>query len=389
MKKKKILAFNDYYIPATDVGGPVTSISNAVKALSDDFDFYIEAYNHNFSDKKPFENIEVGKAYNVGDAVVYYHPDGYLDYNYSRMEVFIKMVDPDIMWFSGLLMPNKLHNAIKIGEKHNIPVVISPRGEASPDRMCIKGYKKYPYAFLMKLYGLYRKKNVYFHVTSNDEIEGLVKYFGIDEARITLVPNIGVVASPRDKNYKKEKDKLRIVFLSRIHEVKNLLFAIEIVKKLKCEAVFDIYGPIESKNYWQKCQYAIVNAPSNVKINYRGKVNPGAVGDVFRRYDCFLFPTINENYGHVIAESLANGCPVILSKGTTPWDDLDGIAGYVCDLRNVDQYVEVLEELSSFNDECYSNLSISTIDYYRLKSEDDCAVLGHRKMFDSIILLKD
>lgn len=30
---KRILAYNDYYIPAVKCGGPVTSIQNAVNAL--------------------------------------------------------------------------------------------------------------------------------------------------------------------------------------------------------------------------------------------------------------------------------------------------------------------------------------------------------------------
>ena len=33
-------------------------------------------------------------------------------------------------------------------------------------------------------------------------------------------------------------------------------------------------------------------------------------------YHFFVFPTLTENYGHVIAESLICNCPVILSKGT-------------------------------------------------------------------------
>lgn len=70
------------------------------------------------------------------------------------METFIREVKPDIMWFSGLLVPNKIHNAIRVGEKLGIPVVISPRGEASPDRMCLKGYKKYPYAAFVSILGI-------------------------------------------------------------------------------------------------------------------------------------------------------------------------------------------------------------------------------------------
>ena len=54
---KRILVFNDYYIPAVKCGGPVTSIRNAVMALSDEFEFYIEAANHDFGDNQPFLNI--------------------------------------------------------------------------------------------------------------------------------------------------------------------------------------------------------------------------------------------------------------------------------------------------------------------------------------------
>ena len=125
--KKKILIFNDYYIPAAKCGGPVTSIRNAVDALKEDFDFYIEAANHDFGDNTPFVGID-DKWYKVGPAWVRYHKDGELDFNYEEIERFINEVNPDLMWFSGLLVPNKIHNAIRVGEKKGIPVLISPRG---------------------------------------------------------------------------------------------------------------------------------------------------------------------------------------------------------------------------------------------------------------------
>jgi hypothetical protein len=39
-------------------------------------------------------------------------------------------------------------------------------------------------------------------------------------------------------------------------------------------------------------------------------------------YDLFLFPTLGENYGHVISEALASGCPVVISD-QTPWRNLE------------------------------------------------------------------
>lgn len=43
-----------------------------------------------------------------------------------------------------------------------------------------------------------------------------------------------------------------------------------------------------------------------------------SVCDAFAQYDAFLFPTLGENLGHVIAESLSAGCPVVCSR-STPW----------------------------------------------------------------------
>lgn len=384
---KRILAYNDYYIPAVKCGGPVTSIRNAVMALKDEFEFYIEAANHDFGDDTPFPGIG-DEWYDVGPAHVRYHRDGELDFNYKNTEEFIREVNPDIMWFSGLLVPNKIHNAIRVGEKLGIPVLISPRGEASPDRMCLKGYKKYPYAAFVSLLGIYKKKNVFFHATSDDEIIGLRKYFHIKKERIFEVPNIGVVATNRIAR-EKNVGEIRIMFISRIHEVKNLHFAIRAVNNLKSNVVFDIYGPIESEEYWKICEEEMNKAPTNVKINYCGKVNPNEVGEIYQKYDCFLFPTLNENYGHVIAEALANGCQIVLSKGTTPWDDLNMKAGFVCDLEKIEQFTDALERIANESNEDYMIALNNVYKYYSEKTSDDNAVVGHKEMFNSIIGLCD
>lgn len=381
---KKILVFNDYYLPSTKCGGPVTSITNAVNALKDEYEFFIEAANHDFGEKRPFQGIGE-EWYDVGYAHVRYHKDGELDFNYKKMDSFIKEVSPDLMWFSGLLVPNKIHNAIKIGEKLNIPIVISPRGEASPNRMKLKGYKKYPYALLVTLMGIYKKKNVYFHVTSDDEIEGLKKFFHINAEKITKVPNIGVMPISRNIEYQKKEGTVKAMFISRIHEVKNVDYAIKVFSKIKEQGEFDIYGPIESKEYWGKCKELIKKCPNNVKIQYCGSVEPSEVSDIYSKYDCFLFPTQNENYGHVIAEALANQCPVVLSKGTTPWDSINEEAGFVCDLYNDEAFVKALSKIAAMDTKEYKEFMKKTNTYYVDKIKESDAVLGHKKMFATII----
>ncbi len=380
--KSKILVFNGYYIPSKNCGGPVTSIQNAVNACFDEYDFYIVCYNHDFGDKTRYENI--GDGWNkVGNAYVQYVPDGFYDFNYKNIFNLLSEIKPDVIWFSGVLTPNNKLVTMRASRKLKIPVIFSPRGEVSADRVCIKGYKKRPYLFLLKLFAVYR--DAYFHVTSDDEKEGVIKFFNPKKDHIFFSSNIPYISNDRDDFREKVDGELKLIFFSRIHEVKNLKFAISILKNVKENIIFDIYGPIESKEYWQECTNLINTMPENIKINYKGIIDKENLSATIKIYHCFLFPTINENYGHVIAESLANNCPVILSKGTTPWDDLDKKAGYVCDLEKETDFVNAVEKLANMNENQYNELLSTTQQYYIDKTDSDDAINLHIKMFRTII----
>jgi glycosyltransferase involved in cell wall biosynthesis len=55
-------------------------------------------------------------------------------------------------------------------------------------------------------------------------------------------------------------------------------------------------------------------------VTYRGELPHKDVKTTFGSYELFYFPTLGENFGHVIAESLSSSCPV-LCLDTTPWTD--------------------------------------------------------------------
>jgi glycosyltransferase involved in cell wall biosynthesis len=54
-----------------------------------------------------------------------------------------------------------------------------------------------------------------------------------------------------------------------------------------------------------------------VQVKYRGELAPSEVRATFSNYDAFILPTLGENFGHVIAESLSASCPVVCSDKTT------------------------------------------------------------------------
>ena len=85
----------------------------------------------------------------------------------------------------------------------------------------------------------------------------------------------------------------------------------------------DIFGPVDSEPYWRCCQTAFAALPPNIRVNYRGSIPNERVIEALSSYDLMILPTLGENFGHVIYESFAAGCPVLVSD-QTPWRGLAG-----------------------------------------------------------------
>ena len=114
---------------------------------------------------------------------------------------------------------------------------------------------------------------------------------------------------------------MRVVGLSRISPVKDVVRFFQILSHLETEVEAVYFGPLEDADYWASCQPFIDALPSNVHFEYGGEIPPDEVPDMFASADIFLFPTRGENFGHVVAEALSVGCPV-LTTPTTIWTDL-------------------------------------------------------------------
>jgi glycosyltransferase involved in cell wall biosynthesis len=111
---------------------------------------------------------------------------------------------------------------------------------------------------------------------------------------------------------------LRIVFISRISPMKNLDGLLRLLATLSRPIRLDIYGPIEDRTYWASCEALIAKLPPHIRVSWKGELEPDAVSTVFGTYDLFAFPTLGENFGHVIFEALRAGTPVLISD-QTPW----------------------------------------------------------------------
>ena len=122
-----------------------------------------------------------------------------------------------------------------------------------------------------------------------------------------------------------------------------------------------------------------------MKIKYRGAIDPSISKEVYKNYDIFLLLTKSENYCYAIEESLLCGCPVLISKGTTPWDDVDHSAGIVVDLDDDDSIVNYLKLIGEMSNEDYCIFTEHISDYINTKINFDDLKKNYIKMFNNYI----
>jgi len=220
----------------------------------------------------------------------------------------------------------------------NSTKVISPKGELFPGALKVKNLKKQMWIYF---FNKFFKGKLIFHATSTEEKNIIEKY--IYPQRTIIAPDI--VAINMADNKPVDNIILKIVYISRIDPKKNLLFCVNILSKVKRQVVFNIYGNIGDKKYFEKCISSLKKLPPNINWKYYGQLNPSLVSSTFLQNDLFFFPTLGENFGYIILESLSSYCPVLLSKGLTIFDDLDKFKiGSNIDLAKHMDWVKFIED---------------------------------------------
>jgi len=381
--KNSIMVFAPYFTPSVNAGGPVKSISNILANLSEQFSFLIFTRDRDMGEGCHFDaNLKRNKWQIEQNARIYYVDGSAPSYYLISKEV--RLAAPEVIYlnsFFDYFYSIKLVILAALGLVGGCRILIAPRGELSIGALGLKKNKKRLYVLLSRWFRLYKKKNIYFHATDEIEVLDIQKNLDVSRNKIFISPNIPVM--PKDYSAREsEPNLLKVIFLSRITPKKNLHFALNVLSKVSCEIHFDIYGPKEDKSYWYSCKEIINLMPSNVKVRYCGKVALEDVHNIFSKYDLFFFPTLGENYGHVIVESLLVGTQVLISD-RTPWNEVKNMnLGYALPLVE-ERFIEALMFFSqqrSSNEDRKSRIKVANS-----LVEQELSVEKTRKMFINLV----
>jgi glycosyltransferase involved in cell wall biosynthesis len=408
----RVLIAASHYLPGYKAGGPIRSLANIVARLGSEFDFHIVARDRDLGDRVAYANIRPNEWQPVGAASVRYLPPSPIaPLNVLRA---IRDSQPSVLYFNSFfdtqfcLAPLAL---MRLARSACLPIIIAPRGQFAAGALRFKAAKKY--AYLRAFKSLRLTNHIIWQSTSEGECDDIRRAVGND-ARIVVAPNLtsfshcrideggwgssaanapghwGVAEPPpqapsRDhigvKNRSKQSGELNLVFFSRVSPKKNLSAAIQSLHGVSGKVTLDILGPVEDADYDRDCRRQAAALPPNIAVHWRGPVQPDRVAVTLSKYDALLLPTFGENFGHAIIESLAAGCPVVISD-RTPWRDLQtkGV-GWDLPLSAPQAFTQTLTMLCGMDERTISPLRAQASQFAASIGSATDHVEAHRQMF--------
>jgi glycosyltransferase involved in cell wall biosynthesis len=157
-----------------------------------------------------------------------------------------------------------------------------------------------------------------FHATADSERDD-IRRLGFAQP-VAVLPN-GIDIPERI--YLRSGTARTLLFVGRIHPKKGLPFLIKAWSTLERQYpdwLLDVVGRDELGHERQLQRQA--DELGCRRIRFHGPLYGEALVRAYQEADLYVLPTHSENFGMTVAEALANGTPVITTKGA-PWEGLE------------------------------------------------------------------
>lgn len=262
----------------------------------------------------------------------------------------LEAIKCDIVQFSSIFFPPTLPIII-IAITNKKAVIISPRGELYSPALNNKPIVK---EIWLRLIGLFQSK-IHFHATSLIEKELIEQRFP-NSASVTLMPNF--IELPIKKELKVLK---QILFIGRINPIKNIDILIKVMfhinkdssEKTKLIILGSARLEIE-KVYLTKLKQLVLDLNLENLVEFLGHIQGEEKQSILASSYALVLPSKSENFGNVVLEAMAQGTPVIASKGT-PWKLLEETkTGYWVEATEKSLTIALTEILAMKDAEYYS-----------------------------------
>jgi glycosyltransferase involved in cell wall biosynthesis len=215
--------------------------------------------------------------------------------------------------------------AASLARRAGVPYVVSPRGMLVPELIAQRGaWRKRAWLALFEKRTL--RGAAALHVTSNRERDDLARVGIRGLPPVLVVPN-GVELPGR--NADRPRDPESIVFLGRLSWKKRVDWAIRAL--VACPiAELTIAGP-DSEGLRGSLEAVARECGVAERVGFMGTVDATKRKALLERASLLVLPSVSENFGNVVVEALAHGCPVVVTPGVGAAEIVAACAGgWVC-----------------------------------------------------------
>ena len=376
---KKVLIFIDWFLPGYKAGGPIRSVANLTEQLSDSFEFFIITRNTDYLETSPYPTVKSNQWQQIAPNInVYYFSKDKL--SVKNIKSVIKKLNFDTVYINGIYSFYFSLLPVYLFKNSNKKIVIASRGMLSKHSFSSKKLKKKVFIGAAQIINFYQ--NTFFHVTNIDEKNEIADLkFKIKD--FIIAPNLPPKFSGDKINRLKEKGTVKLISIARISKEKGSIEALKILNKNKFNGtiLFDLYGSVYQKDYWNQCLQLIKKAPENIKISYKGVLDNTKIPETIKNYHFSFLPTLGENFGHSILESMSFSCPVIISD-KTPWRNLEKEkAGWDIPLNNAEKFAQTIQKCIDMEQNEYNEWSNGAYYYAKSFSENPELIEQSKKIF--------
>lgn len=384
--KITVLCVMDYYLPGFKGGGPIRTLANMVDLLAGYVQFAIVTRDRDLGARLPYDSARVGNWQQIGNGLVYYADPQSFGVRAVAKAGASRHIDVVYLnSFFGFRSSISIYLHHHLSRRKDARLLLAPRGEFSPGALAIKRLRKKSFLGVAKLLCLYR--DIWWHASTAREAEDILRLFPFAKGKIYLAADPVSVSPLVDRSGewpRKVPGELRIAFISRISPMKNLDGLLKILAGIDRRIDLAIYGPLEDEVYWQRCEELVEALPLNVVVRRGDSLEPNDVSATFAQHDLFAFPTLGENFGHVIFESLRAGTPVLISD-QTPWQDDPSGAVTVAPLESLGKWRAEIELAADRDNAQQQSVRLAAIEYARRYVMSDQTLRDNLKMFQDLV----
>jgi glycosyltransferase involved in cell wall biosynthesis len=311
----RILHVVPSYIPAYRYGGPIYSVHGLCRALAArKHDVHVYTTN---VDGDSDSNVPLGSQVDIDSVKVSYFPSRYARRLYwsppMKKALRESVANFDLLHLHSIfLWPT--FAAARASEKAKVPYIISPRGMLVKDLIRRKNRLiKTAWLSLFERHNLEHAAAI--HVTSQTESVDISK-FGFKLPHIFTVPNGFDLPddgseSPVSQQICDIIGKSFLLFLGRVNWKKGLDRLIQALPYIKDIPL--IIAGNDEENYTPELKRLAKKHGVSDRVIFTGPVRGDDKAALIQRTSALVLPSYSENFGIVVLEAMAAGCPVVVT----------------------------------------------------------------------------